>query len=166
MDAARGQAQYYRVRLGLAASLLPFLAINSQAQPSAEDERLRAAELAALDALCAHARPSDGLAPTCKLYADAWAEAERLTEAAAHARAQGNEALAEALTAGAEAAARPRPEALAAARGRAIAPARAGAEQEPPWTTPRTPNPPPYPDRNLVLIAPPGFGPDPAAPLK
>ena len=161
MDAARGQAQYYRVRLGLAASLLPFLAISSQAQPSAEDERLRAAELAALDALCAHARPSDGLAPTCKLYADAWAEAERLTEAAARARSQGNEALAEALTAAAEAAARPPPEVLAAARRRAIAP-----EQERRWTTPPTPNPPRYPDRNLVLIAPPGFGPDPAAPLK
>lgn len=158
MDAARGQAQYSPVRLGLAASLLPFLAISSQAQPSAEDERLRAAELAALDAICAHARPGDGLAPICKLYADASTEAERLTEAAAGARAQGNEALAEELTAAAEAAARPRPEALAAAR--------AGAEQERRWMTTPIPNPPPYPDRNLVLLAPPGFGPDPEAPLK
>jgi hypothetical protein len=135
------RAQYQRVKARLAASLSALLAICAHAQPSEEDARLRAAELAALAGICAHVRPGDALSPICGLGPErARAPAENLAAAVVAAEVLAPEA-------------RERARAEAVARYRAELAAR--------------PRPKPTPtDRDRVLIAPPGFGPDPTAPLE
>jgi hypothetical protein len=121
----------------LAAAGATLAAICAHAQPSAEDARLRAQELAALVSICAQAKPGDALAPVCGLPA---AEAVALAEAA-------------------EAVARARLEAEARKVppiAELIALHRAEQSLRPRRTPKRTPT-----DRDLWLIAPPGFGPTP-----
>jgi hypothetical protein len=105
----------------------------AHAQPSAEEARLRAYQLAALDSICAQAKPGDALAPVCKLPA-----AEALREAAEAAARTPEHAFAEEV-----------------ARSRALEEQfRRQAAREAAR------------GRNLTLIGPPGFGPDPTTPLK
>jgi hypothetical protein len=114
-------------------------AICAQAQPSAEEARLRAYQLAALESICAQAKPGDALARICRLP----------------------DAEAVALGATAEAAARTRVEAEARERTLAEETARRRALAEQRWrrATRET-----APGRDLTLIAPPGFGPEPKTP--
>ena len=123
-----------------AASLSALLATCAHAQSYAEDARLRAAESVALAGICVHVRPGDALSPICGLGPErARTLVEELAAADALARAEG---LA--------------PE----AHRRALAAAVARYEA-------RHPRPKPTPtDRDRILIAPPGFGPNPAAPLE
>lgn len=151
MDGAPASAQYQLVRPSLAASLLALLTVCAHAQPAEEDARLRAAQLAALAGICAYVQPGDDLSPMCGLGPErARAPQERLAVALA------------------EAAALP-PEARERARAEAMARFRAEqATHRPPKPTPM-PTAMPMPtltptDRERVLIAPPGFGPDPTAP--
>ena len=141
MDAPLAQAQYRRMKPVLVVSLSALLAGYAHAQPPAEDARLRAAESAVLAGICAHVRPGDALSPKCGLGPErARSSAEGLAAALATAGELAPEARRRAL---AEAVARYR--AVEAARPR------------------RKPAPT---DSDRILIAPPGFGPDPTAPLE
>lgn len=131
----------------MAASLLALLAVCADAQPSAEDARLGAAQLAVLAEICAYVRSGDELSPICGLGPKrARTRVEELAEVMAAA-----DALARA--AGLAPEARQRALAEAFARYRAEHPA----DPRPK----RTPT-----DRDRILIAPPGFGPDPTDPFK
>jgi hypothetical protein len=123
------------------------LAFCANAQPSEDDARLGAAQLAVLAEICTYVRPGDALSPVCGLGPErAGAPLERLAVALAEAQALEPEA-------------RERARAEAVARYRAEQAARRTPAAEP--TLRRTST-----DRDRVLIAPPGFGPDPTAPLK
>ena len=114
VDRPFGRAQYPRMKVGFGALASALLAISAHAQPSEEDARLKAAEMAAVAAICAYVRAGDPLSEMCGL-------------GPARARTAAQFA--------AEAATRPRPK----------------------------PNPN---NGSQILIAPPGFGPDPTAPLE
>jgi len=137
------RAQYRPVKPGLAASLSALLAVCAQAQLPEDDARLRAAESAALAGICAYVRPGDALSARCGLGPErARTLAEELAATDALARAEG---LA--------------PEARQRALAEVVARYRAKEAARP------RPKPTPT-DRDRILIAPPGFGPDPSRPLK
>ena len=113
--------------------------ICAHAQPSAEEARLRGYQLAALDSICAQAKPGAALATICgRPDAIAVVLAETIA-AAAPARSESE------------------------ARERAFAEARRRALAEQRWqrATREAGR-----GRDLTLIAPPGFGPEPTTPLK
>jgi len=75
------------MKLGFGASVSVLLAISAHAQLSEEDARLKAAEMAALAAICAYVRVGDPLSPMCGLGpARARTVAEFAAEAATRPR--------------------------------------------------------------------------------